>query len=221
MRRSTTLMTVSITFLVLFVAATIALGTAPKATDSGATVIAWFHAHASHVRWAVWFLTLGLIVFGVYAALVRDMLPSPHRDVFFFGAIAFVAETAVQSWVGPALAWHGTALAPSTARTILDVSNFWGPVLTSTTVLMLGPVALLAFAHNPRVPTWVGVVALIAVVEQLVETITILGTRGFIAPGGPMNMQLGAALTTLALVCIGIGLARRSPVPGDEALTSL
>jgi hypothetical protein len=47
----------------------------------------------------------------------------------------------------------------------------------------------------------------VALVEQIVETITIFGHEGFIAPGGPMNLQLGAWLTTVALVCTGIVLA--------------
>jgi hypothetical protein len=204
-------MAATIVLLVLWIASVVALGTAPKAGDSGAVVIVWFHDHAAHVRWATWFLTLGLMTFGVYAALIRVALPAPHRDVFFFGAIAFAAETAVQAWFGAALAWHGAALAPATARTILDVSNFWGPVLTSTTVLMLAPVMLLAFGDRARFPTWLGVVTAVALAEQCIETITIFGTRGFIAPGGPMNLGLGAALTVIALVCIGFVVARSQP----------
>jgi hypothetical protein len=201
-------MVATIAFLVLTIAALVALGTAPQARDSGTVVISWFHDHGAHVRWATWFLTLGLMAFGVYAALLRDALPAPHRDVFFFGAIAFAVETAVQSWFLAALSWHGAALAPATARTVLDIANFWGPVLTSTTVLMLAPVMLLAFGDGARFPTWLGVVTAIAVAEQLVETVTIFGTRGFIAPGGPMNLELGAALTIIALVCIGFAVAR-------------
>jgi len=31
---------------------------------------------------------------------------------------------------------------------------------------------------------------------------------GFIAPGGPMNLMLGAYLTTIAFVCTGVAIAR-------------
>jgi hypothetical protein len=73
---------------------------------------------------------------------------------------------------------------------------------------MLGPVAVVAWRGEAGLPRWLGVVAGIALVEQLVETITITGQRGFIAPGGPMNLLLGAALTVVALLCTGVAVSR-------------
>jgi hypothetical protein len=52
----------------------------------------------------------------------------------------------------------------------------------------------------------------VTLVEQVVESITIFGTHGFTEPGGPMNLQLGAGLTTVSLLAIGIVIARE-PVP--------
>jgi hypothetical protein len=46
------------------------------------------------------------------------------------------------------------------------------------------------------------------VVEQLVETVTVFGRKGFTAPGGPMNLLLGAGLFLIAIVCIGVAVAR-------------
>jgi hypothetical protein len=51
----------------------------------------------------------------------------------------------------------------------------------------------------------------IALVEQVVETVTIFGDRGFTAPGGPMNLMLGAGLTVIAFVSIGVVVARTMP----------
>jgi hypothetical protein len=145
---------------------------------------------------------------------VRERLPSPHRDVFFFGAIAFAAETAVQGWIWGGMAWHTGVMQPATARTLLDVASFWGPVLTSTTVTMLAPIALLGLRGDPpALPRWLGAVAATALVEQLAETITIFGRHGFIAPGGPMNIYLGAGLTAVALLSLGIALGRSAPTP--------
>jgi hypothetical protein len=214
MRRSVLLLVSTIGFVVLFVAAALSLGSAPEAEDTGVQVAQWFRENGDHVRWSVWFLTLSLMVFAVYAALVRSRLPAPHRDVFFFGAIALAAETAMSGWVFAGLAWHSSNLEPATARTVLDVGNYFGPVLTSATVLMLAPIAVLAFSKGFDVPVWLGVVAGIALVEQLVETITIFGSRGFIAPGGSMNLQLGAGLTTIALACIGVVL---SGMPANQS----
>ena len=209
MSRSTLLLAATIGFGVLYGAATIALGSPPEAGDSGQQVAAWFRDHDGNVRTWAWLLTLSGPLTATFAALVRERLPSPHRDVFFFGAIAFAAETAVQAWIWAGMSWHAGQLEPATARTLLDVASFWGPVLTSTTVTMLAPVALLAWSGRAGLPRWLAVVTAIALVEQLVETITIFGKHGFIAPGGPMNVYLGAGLTAIALLSLGIVLARQ------------
>ena len=209
MRRSTLLLTATVGFGLLYLAAAIALGSTPDARDSGEAVAAWFRDHDGQVRTWAWLLTLSAPLFATYAALIRTALPAPHRDVFFFGAIAFAAETAVQGWIWAGLAWHADRLDPATARTLLDVASFWGPVLTSTTVTMLAPVVLLALRGEAGLPRWLGVVGAVAVVEQLVETITVFGRHGFIAPGGPMNVYLGAGLVALALLGLGFAVARR------------
>ena len=215
--RSTVLLWSTIGFAVLFVAAGLALGTAPAATDSGAQVVKWLTDHHDNVRISLWCVTASLMLFAVFAALVREQLPAPHRDVFFFGAITMTAETAVQGWVLAGLSWHTPQIAPATARTVLDVASYWGPVVTSATVLMFGPIALLALQGKAGLPKWLGVVTLIAFVEQLVETITIFGKRGFLAPGGPMNLLLGAWLTAIGFVCIGVAVARAVRVkPGVD-----
>jgi hypothetical protein len=197
--RSSVLWLAIVTTLVAYIAAAMALGTTPSATASGASVASWFRANATHVRWWMWFQTVWLVAFSVIAAHIRARLPGLYRDVFFIGAIVLVAETAVQGWIWTGLAWHADALEPATARTVLDVASYWGPVLISATVLMLAPVTVLALRRRAGLPAWLGVVTGIALVEQLVETITIFGNTGFTGPGGPMNLLLGPALTILGL----------------------
>ena len=70
------------------------------------------------------------------------------------------------------------------------------------------PIALLALQNRSGLPRWLGVVTAVALVEQLVETITISGKTGFIAPGGTMDLMLGAYLTTIAFFCTGVAVAR-------------
>ena len=210
MRKSTVLLTATIGFGVLYLAASIVLGSTPEPSDTGQSVASWFGDHDGQVRTWAWLLTLSAPLFAVFAALIRSELPSPHRDVFFFGAIAFAAETAVQAWVWAGMAWHAGQLDPGTARTLLDVASFWGPVLTSTTITMLAPVVVLGLRRDAVLPRWVGVIAAVAVAEQLIETITIFGRHGFIAPGGPMNIYLGAGLVGIALLGLGIAVARRA-----------
>ena len=76
---------------------------------------------------------------------------------------------------------------------------------------MLVPITILAFQRRGGLPLWLGVVSAIAIVEQAIETITIFGHSGFTAPGGPMNLFLGAGLVTIAIIGRGIALARSMP----------
>jgi len=73
------------------------------------------------------------------------------------------------------------------------------------------------FAAFAALPRWLGAIAAVALVEQLIETVTIFGSHGFIAPGGPMNIYLGAGLTAVALLSLGIALARSPMRPRAAA----
>jgi len=209
MKRSTVLLGSIIGFVVLYGIANIALGTTPEATDSGAEVVEWFRDNGDHVRLWLLFSTFALISFAVYAAIIGAGLPSPHREIFLVGAIALMAETGAQGWFWGGLALHPAQLEPATARTLLDIAIYWGPLLTATTITMLIPIVLLSFQRRAGLSPWLGIVALVAVVEQAIETITIFGDNGFIAPGGPMNLLLGAGLVSVALISLGIVKARQ------------
>ena len=195
-------------FAVLYGAATVALGSVPEANAGGASVVTWFRTNGGHVHLWLLFMTFALVLFAVYAALVKSALPAPHADVFFVGAIVLIAETVVQGWVWAGLSLHANQLTPNTARTLLDVALFWGPLLTGATITMLAPIALLSFQRRAGLAPWLGVLSLIALVEQAIETITIFGSHGFTAPGGPMNLILGAGLVTIVFICTGVAVSR-------------
>jgi hypothetical protein len=211
-RRSTVLLTATIGFGLLYLGAALTLGSAPESGDNGVAVAGWFRDHDGRVRASVWLLTLSLPFFATFAALIRAQLPAVYRDIFFFGAITLAAETAVQAWLWAGMAWHSDRLEPGAARTLLDIASFWGPVLTSTTMTMLAPIALVSLRRASGLPRWLGALAAIAFVEQLVETITVFGRHGFIAPSGPMNIYLGAGLVAVTLLALGINTARAGDV---------
>jgi hypothetical protein len=87
MRRSTLLLSATLGFGALYLAATIALGSTPGASDDGQTVAGWFRDHDGRVGAWLLLLTLSAPLFATFAALVRERLPAPHRDVFLFGAV--------------------------------------------------------------------------------------------------------------------------------------
>jgi hypothetical protein len=138
---------------------------------------------------------------------MREHLTDTAGRIFLLGATAVVILTTLSGWVLAGLARRADTVAPATARTLLDVSGYWGPTLTGFTVLTLGAIAVSAL-HTDRLPVWVGVLAVVAVVEQVIETITIFGTKGFLAAGGPMNTILGAGLTVLTWLAAGIAASR-------------
>jgi hypothetical protein len=191
----------------LYLVGAVALGSPPSVSDSPATVAEWFAEHHGAARTYAWTATFGALALAVFAGIVRGLLPSPHGSVFLLGAAAFIVENAVQAWLWAGLALH--PLDPSTARTAYDIALFWGPVLTGSTMTMIGAVTVLGFGARPSIPTWLMVLGAIAFAEQAIETITVFGTGGFIAPGGDMNLILGAALTLVWLAGLVVWAAGR------------
>jgi hypothetical protein len=206
--KSAALVTAAVVGGLLYVVGAVALGSPPGATDSPAEVVAWFRDHHDSARLYAWTATLGMLAFATVAGIVRGSLPEPFGSVFLLGAAAFITENAIQGWLWAGLALHPDALQPATARLILDVASFWGPILTGATTTMIGAVTALGFRKDSPVPTWLTVIGAIAFLEQAIETITVFGTHGFIAPGGDMNLTLGAALTFVWLVALVVWAAR-------------
>jgi hypothetical protein len=207
MGRSRPLLTATIGFGVLYVAATAALGSPPDADIDAAGLVGWFRDHAGRIRVWVWLLTLSTPFFAAFVALVRARLPSPHGDIFFFGALAVAIETSVMSWLWAGMAWHADQLQPATARLLFDVASYWGPIVTSATITLLLPVVLATMQGAVAVPRWVGWLGGAALVEQMVETITVFGKGAFLAPGGFMNTMVGPVLVGGFMVCLGIALS--------------
>ena len=166
------------------------------------------------------FSTLGLVVVLTFA---RDRLTGPAGHLFTIGSAVLVAQLCVAVWFtgGPAL--RPGQLATSTARVIGDVGSLWLPAATIANIMVAVPILLAA--NEGRLPRWLGTAAAIFTVEQLLETITIIGPPGsFISPGGPMNHYLGGTLTVAFYLGLGIALSLRDepvdrPAPPTDAGT--
>lgn len=201
--------------LALYGVAALLLGSLPTVDDSGADVVAWFGDHGSRVRGSLFLTLFTWPLFAGYVSIVRSWLRGVWRDVYLIGAIAFVVETVVQGWILGALALRPEQLEPATARTLLDVASYWGPMLTGSTVLMLAPLVHAAWRRVPGLARWAGAVVAIALVEQTLETVTVLGRSGFSAPrrhdesrggGGPGPARLPGRRPRIG--------PRRPPQPG-------
>ena len=192
-----------------------ALGTPPAASASGADVVAWRRARPLERRGVVLAGTLSAPLFATVVALLRQRLPAPHRDVFLIGGVGVIFAAAIQSWFWCGLALHADTIEPATARTLLDVASFFGPVLTGAFMTMIAPVTVLALRADGGLPRWLGILGAVAFVEQAVETVTIFGSTGFTEPGGAMNLQLGAGIVSVWLIAFAVWAGfHRLPSPG-------
>ncbi|WP_170764557.1 hypothetical protein [Ruegeria lacuscaerulensis] len=173
----------------------IALGSAvPNIGSTGVEIVAWFTENGSRARtyaWASTFVSLGLMIF---AGQVSALLPSPNRYVFIAGVFGFALTAQVQAWIWAGLAYSPSGAPVGTARAIFAIAAFWGPVVNASTTAMAASVAVLGFGEHKTVPSWLAWLSLVFGIEQAIETITIFGHSGFIAPGGTMNVYLGGAL---------------------------
>ncbi|SDW77574.1 hypothetical protein SAMN05444358_1011726 [Ruegeria halocynthiae] len=170
----------------------VALGsTVPNIESTGAEIAAWFSENGSNARtyaWASTFVSLGLMIF---AGQVSVLLPAPHRYVFFAGVLGFALTAQVQAWIWAGLAYDPSGLSEGTAQMIFAIAAFWGPIVNASTTAMAGAIAVLGFGEHRIVPHWLAWLSLAFGIEQAIETITVFGQSGFIAPGGTMNIYLG------------------------------
>jgi len=209
MNRQHALLGSSIGFVVLFAIATFAPGTPPKPNDTGQAIMAWVTEHQSGIRWAGWCSLMAGILFLVFALLMREVLGGFAGNAFLVGSIGVSILTTAYSWFNLGLARRPASVDPATARTLYDVAGFWGPLLITFTTLTLGALAWAGWKGG-QLPKWVGIVASITLAEQLIESITIFGSKGFIAPGGAMNSLLGAGLSVITWLIAGVTVSRRT-----------
>ena len=195
MRPSRVLLISILATAALYIASFVALGSAfPTIDSSGQAIVEWFSDNGTRARiyaWTAAFVSLGLTIFG---GQVSALLPKPHRYIFFAGVLGCAITAQVQAWFWAGLAFHPQGLEPGAARTIFDIAAFWGPLVNGSTTTMAIAFAALGFGVSPIIPRWLAWLSVIFLLEQAIETITVFGQSGFIAPGGTMNVYLGGVL---------------------------
>lgn len=214
------LLIVSIATGAFYVAGFVALGSAlPTIDSSGQAIVDWFSEHGTRARiysWTAAFVSLGLAIFG---GQVAALLPRPHRYIFLAGVLGFAITAQVQAWIWAGLAFHPQQLDPGAARTLFDIAAFWGPLVNGSTTAMAVAVAALGFGTEPAVPRWLAWLSVILFLEQAVETVTVFGHSGFIAPGGAMNVYLGGVLGFLWAGALVRWALQRIDATGSDVYT--
>jgi hypothetical protein len=189
-------------FAVLFAGALLMVPPLPGYDQSGDAVVAHISEHANGIRAQALLVTLGSLALVIVLGYARTRLEGAAGHVFTIGSAVIIIETAIETWFTSGLALHADKLDPATARTLADVASMWGPILTAADLMVAIPVALAARAG--RFPRWVGVLAALFALEQLIETITVVGGPGFIEPGGTMNLYVGGPLFVVFFLALGL-----------------
>ncbi len=178
-----------------YVAGFVALGSGyPTVESTGSEIVQWFTDNGSNARiyaWTAAFVSLGL---GIFGGQVAGVLPKPHRYIFFAGVLGFALTAQIQAWFWAGLALHPEGLDPGAARTIFDIPNYWGPLVNGSTTTMAAAVGVLGLGASPLIPRWLMWLSALFFVEQAIETVTVFGKSGFIAPNGAMNVYLGGVI---------------------------
>lgn len=184
-----------------------------------ATAVVFLHAlpgsDPAVTRVQALLLTFATLALLVVLAVARDRLAGPPAHLFTIGSALLVAQLCIVIWFlgGPSLR---PGLAPGgTARAIEDIGSMWLPVATIANIAVAAPI--LVNANEGRLPRWLGIIAAVFTVEQLIETITLIGPPGsFISPGGPMNHYLGGTLSVAFVLALGIALTRPAEATDAE-----
>jgi hypothetical protein len=192
---------------------------APGISKGGDELVRYYRQHGDAVRVSLWLATVALIPLVLLLMKLRTHLQGLGRDVLLVATAMYATESTLVAWVGAGLALHGRTLDAHVARTVADIGAYFGPLLTIAIVLMVGGVGVAALRSEGKFPFWFGCVSLVVVVEQSIETITVFGRSGFIAPGGAMNFGLGATLTLLWILCAGVVASRADERTVAPALT--
>lgn len=193
----------AIGYVVLLFAGLVVVPAAPEVTASGARIVGYYQDHADGVRIAMWLSAWSMVPLALLVAHLRSRLVGMSRDVMLLGAAGLIVSTIVWSWFNVGLALHPDTLDPSVARTVTDVSAYFGPVITVSIILLIVPIGLAAWRREGGFPRWLAWLTAAFAIEQSIETITVFGKHGFLAPGGPMNFMLGAGLFLMWVIAAG------------------
>lgn len=205
-------------WIVFYVASFTALGgSVPTVESTGDEVLAWFTANATNAQVYAWTATFAALTLTVFGAMVAHLLPRPHRYVFFGGVLGWVVTGQVQAWFWAGLALHPDGLDAATARTLFDIPQYWGPIVNGSTMTMAAAFIPLAFGRTPLLPRWLGWLSVAFFAEQAVETVTVFGESGFLAPGGAMNLYLGGLIGMAWVIGVLVWAHRRASIPDAAA----
>lgn len=209
-------------WIVFYIGSFTALGSSvPTIDSSGQEIVRWFTDNATNAQVYAWTAAFAALALAVFGGMLTSLLPQPNRYIFLGGALGWVVTGQVQAWFWAGLAFHPAGLDPPTARILFDIPQYWGPIVNGSTMTMAAAFIPLGFGKSGIVPRWLGWLSVVFFVEQGIETITVFGKSGFIAPGGAMNLYLGGAIGLAWVIAVLVWGVKRAGAPEGLGNTEL
>lgn len=196
----------ALAFVVLLVAGATVVPNPPGVGASGSAVVAFYRDHHDGIALQAWLTMAASVPAAALVALVMARMSTPARYAFLLAAAITVSLLAVGLLLRLGLARHPATLDPATARSLADVEAYWAPLLTFPILTQAAAVIFAVRAGD--FPRWLAWVSAVLLVEQLVESATVFGNHGFLAPGGTMNSLVGPALYGVWLIALGVAASR-------------
>jgi hypothetical protein len=182
-------------WIVFYVASFAALGQSfPTVDSTGAEIVSWFTENGANAQFYAWTAAFAALTLTVFGAMITGLLPSPQKYIFFGGVLMWVITGMVQAWFWAGLAFRPENLDPGTAEVLFVIPQYWGPIINGSTMTMSLALILLGFGTSASIPRWLAWLSVVLFVEQAIETVTVFGQTGFLAPGGGMNLYLGGVI---------------------------
>lgn len=205
-------------WIVIYMAGFAALGSSvPDVESSGQEIVQWFTDNGTNARTYAWTAAFAFLALVIAGSQIAALLPKPHRYVLFGGILAWAITGLVQAWFWAGLAFHPEGLDPATARTLFDIPAYWGPLINGSTMTMAAAVIPLGFGKSRMIPSWLAWLSVVFFVEQGIETVTVFGQSGFIAPGGTMNVYLGGVIGIAWIIGMVYWAAKRMGSTAGDA----
>jgi hypothetical protein len=178
----------------------------PDIHTSGQAVAAWAQAHRNALALQALLVMLAWLPGGALVAFVHRRMSGAPAAAFLLGAALSVSLLAIGILMRLALARHSMDGPFGAARLLADVEAYWGPLATVPNVLQGAAVGVAT--REGVFPRWLLPITAIFALQQFVETLTIVGDTGLLAPGGTLN-QLGAAFFGVWTISLGAAASGR------------
>lgn len=186
----------------------------PGIDEPGRAIVDWARTHRESIIQQAWLLMLAWLPGGALVALVHRRMTGAPAASFLLGGALLAGLTTLGALLRLGLARHASDLEPAIARVLGDLEVYWGPLATIGVVLQATSLAVATRAG--AFSRWLLPISAVVALEQLLETLTIIGERGALAPGGAFN-HVGAIFFFVWILAQGIAASGR-PTPARPVL---